>query len=333
VLTAILIIGVAGYMSIEEMSIVDALYMTVITVSTVGFREVRELSTGGRLFTILIIVGGVGTLGFAAATTIEYLVGGHLVTRFSARRKAQGLSNLRDHYVLCGYGRLGSITAIELRDSGHEVVVIDIDEESCQKADADGFIYINDQASSASALRQAGIERAAGLIVSTRSDAENVYTVLTARSVAPEITIVARSSHSEASERLLAAGAKRTFSPYEEGALSIATYVLRPIVSEVVQELADPHSRDLGIEEIRATEGGALVGNRVRDLDLRPHYQAAIVAISRNGRLELVPGGDEFIQDGDVLVVVGRPADIKRFVDDRAAGTLPAQRQTKGNEG
>ena len=329
VLIAILAAGAVGYAVIEGMSWIDALYMTVITLSTVGFGEVQPLSEAGWVFTIVLIVAGVSALGYAAASIVEYFVGGHWTARFARRRKEQALANLAGHFIVCGYGRVGSEIAANLRDEGRQVVIIDADESQYQRSEVDGMLALRGDAASSAVLRKAGIERAAGILVATGGDAENVYTVLAARMLAPQVPVVARASTPEAVERLLAAGAARVFSPHAEGAQSMVSYMLRPRVEEVVSELLDPRSKGLTIEEVRVRPESWLVGRAVGELDISERYQVALVAITGDRPQDVIPSAATALKPNDVLIVVGRPVNVQRFAADCVGATSPPREAGK----
>ena len=311
-LAGISVIGLIGFIVIEGMDPIDTLYMVVITLSTVGFTEVHTLSTAGRVFTSVLIVAGVGTLAWTAATYIEYLAEGHLAAGFARRRSTRVLARMRQHYIVGSYGRVGARIAQELRGDGCDVVVIDRDAARGQAAADDGFVSITDRASSDTALIEAGIERAAAFIVATDDDAENVYAVLAARGLAPNVPVIARAASSEAVRRLESAGALRVFSPPIEGALSIVGFVRRPHVSDVLDQLLNPHSPGLDIREAAVPEGSGLVGETLAALEMR-EYGSSLLALVRGGHTELAPSSDGVVTAGDVLVIVGAPAELGRL--------------------
>ena len=318
-------IGLVGFIVIEGMDPVDALYMVVITLSTVGFTEVHTLSTAGRVFTSVLIVTGVGTLAWAAATYIEYLAEGHLAAHFGRRRRTRVLARMRQHFIVGSYGRVGARIAQELRGDGCDVVVIDRDAGRGQAAADDGFVSITDRASSDAALVEAGIERAAAFIVATDDDAENVYAVLAARVLAPNVPVIARAASSEAVRRLESAGALRVFSPQVEGALSIVGFVRRPHVSDVLDQLLNPHSPGLDIREAAVPAGSGLVGEALGALEMR-EYGISLLALVREGHTELAPASDRVVAAGDVLVIVGAPAELGRLFEHH--GLVDAQPET-----
>ena len=315
-------IGVAGFVVVEGMDPVDALYMVVITLSTVGFTEVHTLSTPGRVFTSVLIVTGVGTLAWTAANYIEYLAEGHLGAHFARRRRTRLLSRMQHHYIVGSYGRVGARISQELRNDGCDVVVIDVDAARCQAAADDGFVSITDRASSDAALMEAGIERAAAFIVATDDDAENVYAVLAARVLAPEVPVIARAASDEAVGRLQSAGALRVFSPPIEGALSMVGYVRRPHVRDVLDQLLNPHSADLDIREAVVPAGSQLDGQTVEGLALQ-EAGSSLLALVRQGHAELAPSSGRTVAAGDVLVIVGAPEELQRFFQEH--GLVDAQ--------
>ncbi len=309
------VVGFVGYMLIEQMAPIDALYMTVITVSTVGFGEVQRLTVEGRVFTVILIVSGVGTLGYAAARLVEYVVSGQLRAQFAQRWRELELERLSGHYIVCGYGRVGSSIASSLTHAAKSVVVIDSAAARCERARADGFACVEGNAAASETLNRVGLLRAAGVLVATGYDAENVYTVLAVRVLVPTVTLVARANSPEAVERLQAAGANRVFSPSAEGAQSMATYVLSPQTADVVDELLDPRSLRLGIQEVALPATSPLLGKTPHDLDLAEEYEVVLITISRDGELLTIPAPSVALQAGDVLVFVGRPASVQRFID------------------
>lgn len=307
-------VGVVGFIMIEGMAPVDALYMVVITLSTVGFAEVHTLSTAGRVFTSVLIVAGVGTLAWTAANYIEYLAEGHLGAHFARRRRARLLSHMQGHYIVGSYGRVGSRIARELRSDGRDVVVIDVDPARVQTAADDGLVSIADRASSDAALTEAGIERAAAFIVATDDDAENVYAVLAARVLAPNVPVIARAASDEAVRRLQSAGALRVFSPPIEGALSMVDFIRRPNVRDVLDQLLDPHAPGLDIREMTVSGGSELVGETASALSLQ-EPGISILALVRRGRTEMAPATDRVLEAGDVFVVVGVPEALQRLFE------------------
>ncbi len=323
----ILVAGSFGYIVIEQMTGIDALYMTVITLTTVGFGEVQELSPTGRVFTTVLIVVGVSTLGYTAATIVEYLVSGHLQAHFAQRRRNQALASLNGHDLVCGYGRVGREIAAELHEAGHRVLVIDVDAERCERAEADGHICVRGDAASTEVIAEAQLARAGAVLIATGSDAQNVYATLAAHVMAPNVPIIARASSMEAIERLRAAGATRVFSPHAEGAATMASFVLRPRVTDILAELLDPRSGTLTIEEVPITHDSPFAGRTIRDIDADHHEsmrEVSVLAIVRADGVSLVPTGSAQIDPGDVMILVGRPENVTRAMSAGGVGVSAA---------
>ena len=219
---------------------------------------------------------------------------------------------MQGHYIVGSYGRVGARIAQELRNDGCDVVVIDVDPAQVQTAADYGLVSIADRASSDAALTEAGIERAAGFIVATDDDAENVYAVLAARVLAPTVPVIARAASDEAVRRLQSAGAARVFSPPIEGALSMVDFVRRPNVRDVLDQLLDPHSPGLDIREMTVPRGSGLIGETVDALSLQ-EFGVSMLALVRQGRTEMAPATDCVLEVGDVFVVVGVPQELQRL--------------------
>ena len=309
---ATLVGGTAGYMLVEGWGLWDAFYMTVITVSTIGYREVHTLSFAGQVFTVVLIFGGVGTAFYTATQLAAVVVEGGLHRRFEQRRVTRMLENLKDHFILCGYGRIGSIIAGELRQQGVPFVVIERNPERVQNAINHGWVAVAADASEEEVLRRTGIDRARGLIAAVGTDAENVYTVLTARVLRPDLFIIARVESDEAEQRLRRAGADRVISPYQIGATHIVQTALRPAVVDFVQLATSSGHLDLSMEQVHVREESGLVGKSIVDASIRQRFGVIVVAIKRaDGTMEFNPAPESVIRAGDELVVLGRPDSVK----------------------
>lgn len=263
------VVGVLGFMLVAAASPLDALYMTVVTLSTVGYNEIVPLDQGGRIFAIALIIAGISTIGYTGAVTVEYLVSGHLAARVAQRRKEQTLAALRDRFIVCGFGRVGAGIIENLRAAGRSVVTIDRDTARCERAEGLGVLAMCGNAASAETLRAAGIDRAAAVLVSTGNDADNVYTMLSARAIAPQIQVIARANTHETVERLTVAGATRVFSPHAAGAQHMASYVLKPNVAWALSELLDEKSKGMTIEEVAIAAESSYVGRTIGEVGLR----------------------------------------------------------------
>jgi len=304
--------GTAGYTLIEGWNPWDALYMTVITVTTVGYREVRELGPAGQGFTMVLAITGVAAALYTFSLLAAGVVEGGLERRLKTRRLTKMIDELKDHFILCGSGRIGSMIADELRRRGVPFIVIDHDPERVKAVLERGDPVIEADASREEVLKRVGIDRARGLIAAVGTDAENVYTVLTARVMRPDLFIVGRADSDDAGRKLLKAGANRVVSPYQIGARQLAQTALRPAVVDFVQLATSADSLELAMEQIQIGAGSSLAGRSIVEGNLRQRFGVIVVGIQRSsGRMEFNPASDAVMQAGDQLIVLGRPEQFK----------------------
>ncbi|MBW2657550.1 MAG: potassium channel family protein, partial [Deltaproteobacteria bacterium] len=218
----ILFTGTAGYMIIEDWRFLDALYMTIITISTVGYREVNQVGDIGRIFTICLVLVGVGFTFYVMAAVVQFMVEGRVRIIMGRRRLDKKIDRLKNHYIVCGYGRIGRVLCRNLQKTRYDVVVVEKNPDLVPVMDADGVLYVSGDAADEANLIKAGIERAKGIVAVLATDTDNVFLVLSARQLAPDLTIIARASQEGAKSKLQAAGANSVESPYEMGAASMA---------------------------------------------------------------------------------------------------------------
>jgi len=319
-LMAILVIGVSGYMVIEGWPAWDALYMTVITITTVGYREVHPLSRMGEAFTMLLLFSGVGAALYAFTMAAAAVVEGVLPQRLQYRRRERMLSEVRDHYIICGYGRIGSTVAAQFMREKVPFVVVERDPVRVQVALEDGVLAIEADASREDVLRRVGIERARGLIAVVGTDAENVYAVLSARDIRPDLFVISRAEAEDAVQKLKRAGANRVISPYQIGAVQIAHTALRPAVVDFVELATGPNNLELAIEQIQVAARSTLTSRTLVEANLRQRFGVIVVGIQRKDQtMEFNPEPDTSIRAGDQLVVLGRPESLKRLEDEATA--------------
>lgn len=313
-LTIVIAGGTIGYVLIERWSPWEALYMTVITITTVGYREMHPMSRAGEGFTMVLLFLGVGTALYTFTLIATTIVEGGLPARLQWRRRERMLETLKDHYIVCGYGRIGSTVASQFRREKVPYVILERDQTRYQAALDDGHLAIDADASREDVLRRAGIERARGLIAVVGTDAENVYAVLSARSLAPNLFIVGRAETEDAVNKLKRAGANRVVSPYQIGAVQIAQTALRPAVVDFVELATSSESLELAIEEIPVAPASPLANRSILEANLRQRYGVIVVGIQREDRkMEFNPEPDTAIRAGDKLVVLGRPRSLKRL--------------------
>jgi voltage-gated potassium channel len=313
-IAAVLVAGTLGYVLIERWSLLDALYMTVITVGTVGFREVQPLGTGGKLFTMGLILVGVGAIGFAFATVVDFLVEGHLRGFLEEKRMNKLLAGLDRHHIVAGMGRVGYEVAAAFAAENVPFVVIDNAPASVQRAAEQGWPVLDADATEEEALRTAGIARAASLVTALDTDAANVFVTLTARTLNPGLYIVARSTSSSAEGKLKRAGADRVITPTVIGGRRMASMVLAPFVSDYVDLVGAGEGRDLRLEEVELAEGSPLAGRTLRDARITERTGALVLAMrSPSGNVAADPSSDTMLQAGARLVVMGTLAQLERL--------------------
>lgn len=312
--------GTLGYIVIEGWPIWDAFYMTMISVTTVGYREVRELSIAGQAWTVVVLLAGVSTLFYTASLVMAEVVEGEFYQRFETRRFTRMLEQLNGHFILCGYGRIGQVIAEEFRRQRIPYVVIDRDPDRVHEVIASGATAVEADASREEVLRRVGIDRARGLIAAVGTDAENVYTVLTARVLRPDLYIIARIESADAAQKLTRAGANRVLSPYQLGGVQMAATALRPAVVDFMRLATSSERMDLAAEQIEVAPSTRLVGKSIKDANLRQEFGVIVVAIKRKaGEMEFNPSPEMVIAAGDQLVVLGHPDQLKEL-DAAATG-------------
>ncbi len=311
---AILIVGTAGYMIIEDWRFLDALYMTVITISTVGYREINQIGDVGRVFTILLVAIGVGFTLYVAAAVVQFMVEGRMRIILGRRRLDQKINRLKNHYIVCGYGRIGRVICRNLRRKPFDVVAIDKSPELIPLMDEDGILYVAGDAGDEASLIKAGIKRAKGLVAALATDTDNVFLVLSARQLAPELTIIARASKEAVKSKLQAAGADSVESPYEMGALSMAQHIIRPTVTNFL-DLAFAHQRkDIQMEEIPVSESSKLVNVQLKDSGIRQNYNLIIIAIKKpDGNMLFNPSFEAAIMPDDTVIAVGELDNLQKL--------------------
>jgi len=305
--------GTVGYMVVEGWAFLDAFYMTVLTISTVGYGEVHPLSVTGKFLSILIILFGVGSLGFAVGTASKLMLENR-IRAVLGRRFMKSIQKLRNHYIICGFGRMGRIICEELTEKGIPLVVLENDEDVLDEIDRLGYPYMKADATSDEELLTAGIERAAGVVSVVTDDAQNVFIVLTARGLNPKLSIVARSAAEETIKKLVRAGANKVISPYFLGGHRIAQAIMRPTVLDFLENIIQNKEMDLVLEEMHIAPGSKLVGTTLATSGLRKEYNIIILAIkSTTGSMVFNPPFNTEIKSGDTLVIIARAGDLEKL--------------------
>ncbi len=307
--------GVLGYIFLEGWTFMEALYMTVITLTTVGYREVRELDTTGQLLTMFLLITGVGTLFYAAVSSVELAVEGAVRGYFQRRRMRARINKLNEHYVLCGFGRVGRQVAREFALDGVPFVVIDQDPEKVEECVAEGYLAILGEASDDAVLEEVGVGRARGLVAAVDSDADNVFVVLSARKMNPDLHIVARASSDESAAKLGIAGADRTLSPYAVGGRRLASLATQPLIVDFLDIVTRGRKGiEFRLEEFDVPKESPLANRTIGELKIGDKTGAMILAIlSKEGKFDTTPSARDTIHPGDTLIVLGTREQVSRL--------------------
>jgi voltage-gated potassium channel len=298
--------GTVGYSLIEGWSPTESLYMTVITLSTVGFGEVRPLTPGGRAFTVALILVGVGGVAYLFSSLAEYVVAGELQGTLQRRRMQHKIDGISNHYIVCGYGRVGRHVARELEANGAQVVVIDIDSTKIDRAERSNLLFIVGDASDDEVLQRAGIARARGLVAATGNDADNVFITLSARSIRQDLTIVVRAIMPDSEHKLRMAGADHVVLPHAIGGRRMAGMLMRPTVVDFLDVVMHSENLELWLEDIPVGPGCQLANCSVGDALIRTRTGANVLAIrTAEGKLQTNVSAADVLGAGDVVVALG----------------------------
>jgi voltage-gated potassium channel len=313
VLLILLTIGTIGYRVLEDMSLVEAMYMAVITISTVGFGEVRQLSQEGRLFTMFLIVGGGGVAAYSLSTAAEFFLSGEWRVHLERRRHYRLLNKLQDHTIVCGYGRMGRHVVDQIRAQGRDFVVIDTNKEKITYIQQSlSALAVHGDAADETNLHAAGIERANSLVAVANSDAENVFIVLTARSVRSDLLIVARANEDGSEGKLLRAGADRVILPYRISGRRIATLLVRPDVADFLDEVMHTSELELLVDQVRLSEHSAMAGQKLGKARLRSRFGVTVLACRQpGGALTTNLSADTVLEANSLLIVLGTPDQLQ----------------------
>jgi voltage-gated potassium channel len=330
VMAAIVLIvvgGAVGYMLIEGWGFLDSLYMAVTTITTVGFKEVHDLSTGGRIFTMVLLLGGVGAILYGLGSMVEFLVKAQLSGWLRRRAVKRRVDKLEGHYIICGYGRVGEAVAQHFASHEARFVVIDNNAGSLARAEAAGFLVVEGDATTDEALEAAGIKTAKGLVATAGSDAVNIFVTLSARVLNPWLLIVARAGSEDTTNKLRKAGADRVVSPYGIGGKQMASLMLKPLVSDYLDVVTGGGELQFRVEELKLTDKCCAVGTSIRDLAVRENTGSTVLAVRRggSGAFDTNPSPDSLLEPGDTIIAIGTPAEISKLED--LVGTLKITRE------
>lgn len=308
-------IGTSGYMVFSDYSFFEAVYMAAMTVTTIGYGEVRPLGQAGRTFNIFFMLFGSGTLllsvGLMTATVLELQLG----DLYEKRRVKRMINGLSDHFIVCGFGRVGRGASTELRRSGVPLVVIDRNEDRVEWAIKQGMLAVLADATRDEALRDVGIAKARGLVAALASDADNLFLTVSAKQLNPAIMISARANEEEAENKIRRAGADSVFAPYYFTGARLAQSVLRPHVTQFLDFTTQSVGLNVAIEQVRVGDHSEFISKSLRELShLRKDYGVSVLAIRRaSGQMVVNPGADEPVSGGDHLIVMGEPEALRRL--------------------
>jgi voltage-gated potassium channel len=313
-LFAIIFAGTTGYSVFEDMPVFDAFYMTVITISTVGFSEIKPLSQVGRIITVIVIVSGISVLTYTLGQVARIFVEGELRNILGRRKLEKQISKLNDHYIICGFGRIGTVISRELSDENISFVVIEQDSEKVKQLEEDHFLYLNMDATSEEALLQAEIQKARGIVTAVKSDADNVFITLTARGLRPDIFVLARASDVKNESKILKAGASRVVCPYLLGGKRMAQILKKPTVVDFIDSAMMDSRLGLSMEEAVVGPASELIGKTLIDSQIRQRFGVIIVAIKKpTNEMIFNPTPTEKLESEDTIVVIGKKEDLERM--------------------
>jgi voltage-gated potassium channel len=304
-LGVVIVFGVSGYMLVNRWDLLDSIYMVIITISTVGYGEVHPQGAPGRIFSMVLIMVGVATMLYGIGVFAEALADNAFGIYRRERQLQRDLDRLRDHFIICGYGRMGTQIVAEFEDHGVSYVVIDQTGEALERIRAEGRLHIEGDASKEDVLKQAGIERARGLVSVVDSDERAVYIVLAARALNSQLYIVARGGRPESLRRLELAGATRTVSPYVMAGHRMAELAIRPALVDVIETLHHGEG-GIGVEEMLVAPGTKAVGKTIDQSGLLAPEAARVLAVRRDdGTLHVSPSDDLRLEEGDLVIALG----------------------------
>jgi len=315
ILITILTIGITGFMYIEKFNFAEALFTTVVILSTVGYSAgPKSLDAKGELFAVFMIVIGIGFVTYSAGGLFRAVIEGELKKTIGRFRVTKAIENIKDHYILCGLGRIGSIVASKLKANNIPFVAIDKDQNILGLIEMNDYLFILGDGTDEEVLKRAGIERAKGLIAVMANDADNVYTILTARDINPSLYIISRAGENTSISKLYKAGANRVISPYIIGGEKIAQSVIKPNVIDFMEFATAETNFELKIEELIIQEDSELHGQTVEKAKIRQLHDITIIAVRKpNGEFVYNPSPQFVLTKGDILIAVGHPEAIEKF--------------------
>ena len=316
----LLTIGTLGFMMVENLAPLDAFYMTVVTVATVGYGDIVPKTTAGRIFTMVLIVLGVGTTYYSFTYLFSLMVEGQLKNMMGRRGMNRKIASMENHIIVCGAGRVGGNVVVRLKHEAADYVVIENSQEVYGQLVEDKVTAVHGDATRDEVLLAAGIERARGVITTLSHDADNVYVTLTAKSLNPRISVVSRAERPEAEEKLRRAGADTVIFPSVMGGRQMVSAVTRPVIMDFVENVFYNQELHLDIAEIAVLPGSALAGVRLAASGIKEKFDSIVVAVKRGNELITTPKADLVIGAGDIMIVLGHRAALGKLVATAKGG-------------
>lgn len=314
ILAGVISYGTLGYTLIEGWSFLESFYMTIITLSTVGFREVRALSATGRVFTITLVIFGVAGAAFTITVLGQFIVEGEIRRILGRRKMEKRLKDMKKHYIVCGYGRVGMQVCKEFCSREIPLVVIEKNPERVEQLVKEGILVIQGDATDDEVLLAAGIQRSKALISTIASESENVFIALSARELNPEILITARAESKSAEKKLLRAGADRVVSPHEMGGIRMALVTLRPDIVDFMRIVTGDREKGFGIEEIEVKKKSSIADTLLKDSPIRCELGLLVIGMKKKGKEMIInPSAQIRIEPGDILVVIGETEKLEKL--------------------
>jgi len=313
-LVIMIFIGTVSYNAVEGWDLLDALYATIVTLSTVGYGDFFPRSEAGKIFTVVFVIFGVGIMFYTVVLMAETVVDVRLRSILGRDKFGKVISRMSNHIIICGCGRIGHLIARELAAAKRDFVVIENNPETVEKIQEEGFICCKGDATSDKVLLEAGIKRARAIVCVLPTDAENLYVILTAKELNPEIFILSRAEEEESEHRLVRAGADRVMSPYMLGGIRMAMAILRPAMLDFIEITTRRQSLELQMEELEICEGSPVIGKTLEESDIRHSFGLIIVAVKKeSGRMIFNPMAHYVIEKGDKLIALGEEENVRRF--------------------
>jgi voltage-gated potassium channel len=318
--------GTIGFHLIDHYPVFDAFYMTLTTMTTVGYMEIHPLSRAGRIFNSFVIVFGVTTIFSAIGAMTQTIIELEFGDVIGRRRTKRMIDKLKDHFIICGFGRVGRGAANELQHAGAPFVVVDINPDRVERAMTAGMLAVAADSTRDETLREVGVERARGLVAALATDADNLFVLLSAKGLNPKIYAAARAAEESAEEKMRRAGADAVFAPYAITGHRLAQSLLRPHVVQFLDFTTKDVGEDIAIEQVRVAESSEMVSRTIKDMQLRKEVGVIVLAIRKSdGRMMFNPPAETAVEGGDTLIVMGRPANL-RTLENLLAGSRHTRR-------